>query len=85
MICIKHNKLIRFLQEVELYERRIIIIYNMLESQRMCPPGNGNTNYISLCEYARDAFYPLLLFNLYAEHIIKRSLGECSEGAKINL
>lgn len=59
---IKHNKLIEILQEIG-----IIIIRSIY--------WNGSTNYISIKQDVRlGCLLSLLLYNVYAEHMIKTSL-----------
>lgn len=83
---IKHDKLVQILHEIGLEGREITIIRNIYWNHIGCVrTESGNTNYVSIKRGVRQGcLLSPLLFNVYAEHIIKTSLEERSEGARVN-
>lgn len=83
---IEHQRLIEVLQEIGLDGREIIIIRNIYWKHKGCVrTENGNTDYIDIQRGVRQGcLLSPLLFNVYAEYIIRSSLQNRSEGAKIN-
>ena len=83
---IKHEHLIEILKNIGLDGDDISIIRNMYWNHQGCVrTENGNTNYVKIERGVRQGcVLSPLLFNVYAEHIIKSSLHERPEGAKIN-
>jgi len=83
---IQHEKLLEVLTEVGLDERDIIIIRNTYWNHKGCVrTEKGNTRYVDIQRGVRQGcILSPLLFNVYAEYIIRKSLQNCPEGAKIN-
>lgn len=83
---IEHPKLIGILQEIGLDGRDIIILRNIYWNHEGCVrTESGNTDYINIQRGVRQGcLISPLLFNIYAEYIIRASLQERPEGAKIN-
>lgn len=83
---IKHQELMNTLQEIGLDERDITIIQNIYWNHQGCVRlENGNTNYINIERGVRQGcLLSPLLFNVYAESIIRASLQDRLEGAKVN-
>lgn len=83
---IQHEKLIEVLTRVGLDERDIVMIRNTYWNHRGCiRTEKGNTRCIDIQRGVRQGcILSPLLFNIYAEHIIRKSLQKCTEGAKVN-
>ena len=84
--CVDHNKLWKILKEMEISDHLTCLLRNLCAGQETpVRTGHGTTDWFQIGKgVCHSCIFWCCLFNLYAEHIMRRSgLEEAQAGIKI--